>query len=99
MMRTMTCGQLNVKSLDREVALTGWVDTYRDHGDIVFIDIRDRWGVTQVVFDKKSQAKVHDESKSLRCEFVIRVKGLETRSGFSRSGRIFPSQQRDHHQQ
>ncbi|MSR77955.1 MAG: aspartate--tRNA ligase [Candidatus Omnitrophica bacterium] len=76
MMRTATCGQLDVKALDREAALTGWVDTYRDHGDIIFIDLRDRWGVTQVVFDRKHKEQIHEQSKALRCEFVIRVKGF-----------------------
>ena len=58
MMRTANCGQLDIKALDREVILTGWINTYRDHGDLVFIDLRDRWGVTQVVFNKKESEKL-----------------------------------------
>lgn len=75
MMRTSNCGQLDVKSLDREVTLTGWVDTYRDHGDLIFVDLRDRWGVTQIVFNSSQSAEVHNAAKALRCEFVIQVKG------------------------
>lgn len=76
MMRTSTCGQLNVRSLDREVTLAGWVDTYRDHGDLIFVDLRDRWGVTQVVFSKEHNPNVHQEAKSLRCEYVLQIKGV-----------------------
>lgn len=75
MMRTSTCGQLDLKSLDRHVTLTGWVDTYRDHGDLIFVDLRDRWGVTQIVFNKKTNPDVHSDAKSLRCEYVLQIKG------------------------
>jgi aspartyl-tRNA synthetase len=75
MMRTSNCGQLDLKSLDRDVTLAGWVDTYRDHGDLIFIDLRDRWGVTQIVFHSSHNKEVHNQAKSLRCEFVIQVKG------------------------
>jgi aspartyl-tRNA synthetase len=75
MMRTSNCGQLDLKSLDRDVVLAGWVDTYRDHGDLIFIDLRDRWGVTQVVFHSSHNKEVHTQAKTLRCEYVIQVKG------------------------
>lgn len=75
MMRTSNCGELNVKSKDREVTLAGWVDTRRDHGDLIFIDLRDRWGVTQVVFNLASNPEVHKKAEGLRTEFVIQVKG------------------------
>lgn len=76
MMRTSNCGQLNVKSLDREVTLAGWVDTYRDHGELIFVDLRDRWGLTQVVFSAQENPKVHEAAKSLRAEFVVQVRGF-----------------------
>ncbi len=76
MMRTSNCGELNVKSLDREVTLTGWVDTYRDHGDLIFIDLRDRWGVTQVVFNKAENEALNHAAKVLRPEFVTLIRGL-----------------------
>ncbi len=75
MYRTATCGQLNLKSLDREVTLTGWVDTYRDHGDLIFVDLRDRWGITQIVFSSSQLPKVHELAKTLRVEFVVLVRG------------------------
>lgn len=76
MMRTSKCGELNLKSLDRKVVLSGWVDTRRDHGNLIFIDLRDRWGVTQVVFSAEKNPEAHQKAESLRPEFVIQVKGL-----------------------
>lgn len=74
-MRTSNCGELNLKALDREVTLAGWVGTYRDHGDLVFVDLRDRWGVTQIVFNVSQNPQTHQQAKSLRTEFVIQIKG------------------------
>ena len=76
MMRTSNCGQLDLKSLDREVILAGWVDTYRDHGDLIFIDLRDRWGVTQIVFSASEKPEAHRRGKHLRSEYVIQIKGV-----------------------
>ena len=75
MMRTSNCGELNLRSLDREVTLVGWVDTRRDHGSLIFIDLRDRWGVTQVVFNSEHHRDVHKLAEQLRSEFVIQVRG------------------------
>ncbi len=75
MMRTSNCGELNLKTLDRPATLCGWVDTYRDHGDLIFIDLRDRWGVTQIVFNSSQNAQIHQKAKTLRTEFVIQIKG------------------------
>jgi len=75
MIRTSLCGELNLKSIDREVTLAGWVNTRRDHGNLIFIDLRDRWGVTQVVFNPDHVKEVHKLAEGLRTEFVIRVKG------------------------
>ncbi len=76
MMRTSNCGELNLKSLDREVTLAGWVDTRRDHGQLVFIDLRDRWGLTQIVFNKKDQnPDLHREAEKLRPEYVVQIRG------------------------
>ena len=52
-LRTHTCGELNEKSIGKETKLCGWVNKARTHGGIVFVDIRDRYGITQVVFDPK----------------------------------------------
>ncbi len=72
--RTHTCGELTKKNDKKEVVLSGWVQTRRDHGGVIFIDLRDRYGLTQVVFnpDKKAMFKVAD---SLRREWVIEIAG------------------------
>jgi aspartyl-tRNA synthetase len=75
MLRTATCGELNKSFVGKEEALTGWVDTRRDHGNLIFVDLRDRYGITQVVFNPQMNADMHKKAESLRSEFVIRVKG------------------------
>ncbi|HLQ78921.1 MAG TPA: aspartate--tRNA ligase [Terriglobia bacterium] len=74
MKRTHTCGELTSASAGVSAVLKGWVDVRRDHGQLVFIDLRDREGITQIVFDA-SNAPVHDLAKTLRSEFVIEVHG------------------------
>jgi len=74
--RTHTCGQLRRADDKKVVKLAGWVHSYRDHGGLVFIDLRDRDGLTQLVFDPDSCGKdVHDRSRHLRSEWVISVQG------------------------
>jgi aspartyl-tRNA synthetase len=74
--RSHTCGQLRKTDVGREVKLAGWVHSYRDHGGLVFIDLRDRDGLTQVVFDADECGKAtHDEARKLRSEWVISVTG------------------------
>jgi len=75
MLRTHTCGELTKKAVDAQVELCGWVDRWRDHGGVIFIDIRDRWGVTQVVFNPEPDASLHAQAAKLRSEFVIHVSG------------------------
>ncbi|MDD5441618.1 MAG: OB-fold nucleic acid binding domain-containing protein, partial [Candidatus Omnitrophica bacterium] len=75
MLRTHTCGQLNEKDIGGEVTLCGWVLSRRDHGDIIFLDLRDAYGITQTVFDKESNAQVHAVAEKVRSEFVIQAKG------------------------
>jgi len=86
--RSHTCGQLRSGDIPRKVQLAGWVDSYRDHGGLVFIDLRDREGVTQVVFDPDSCGKdVHDIARSLRTEWVISVEGEVEDRGADDKGR------------
>ncbi|MGH8279080.1 MAG: aspartate--tRNA ligase [Gammaproteobacteria bacterium] len=73
-MRTHYCGQVNEALLDREVTLAGWVHRRRDHGGVIFVDLRDREGLVQVVFDP-DRAAMFADAERLRNEFVIRVTG------------------------
>ncbi|MBI3831534.1 MAG: aspartate--tRNA ligase [Planctomycetes bacterium] len=74
--RTHTCGDLREADVGKTVVLSGWVQTNRDMGGVVFLDLRDRYGLTQVVFDPdRSGQKVHDEAGALRSEWVVRVEG------------------------
>ncbi len=73
--RTHSCGQLTKADIGREVVLFGWVRNRRDHGGAVFIDLRDREGVTQVVFEEDVRPEVHDVAGQLRLEYVVGVRG------------------------
>lgn len=73
--RTHTCGDLNLNHQDAEVTLMGWVHRRRDHGGLIFIDLRDRYGRTQIVFDPKRLSNAYQKAKGLRGEYVIAVKG------------------------
>lgn len=75
MMRTHTCGALRTSDVGGRVALCGWVQTVRDHGGLIFIDLRDRCGVTQVVFDPRDSRTAWDLAQSTRSEYVIRIEG------------------------
>jgi aspartyl-tRNA synthetase len=73
--RTHTCGQLTKTNIGEEVVLFGWVQNRRDHGGAVFIDLRDREGLTQVVFEPDIAKEAHDLAGQLRLEFCIGIKG------------------------
>ena len=73
--RTHDCGQLRAANVGDEVILNGWVRSYRDHGSLVFIDLRDREGITQVVFNQENNPTLHEQARHLRDEWVIGVKG------------------------
>jgi aspartyl-tRNA synthetase len=75
MLRTHTCNELTEKNFGETVTLCGWVDTRRDHGNLIFVDLRDRWGRTQLVFDSEKNNSVHAEAEKLRSEFVLKVRG------------------------
>ena len=72
--RTHTCGGLSAR-VDGEVHLKGWVHRRRDHGGVIFVDLRDRYGVTQVVFNPEANPKTHALAQELRSEFVISIFG------------------------
>ncbi len=73
--RTHTCDELRLSDVDKQVTLVGWVDTVRDHGGVIFIDLRDRAGKTQVVFHPENNAQLANDAENLRVESVIQVTG------------------------
>jgi aspartyl-tRNA synthetase len=80
--RTHTCGQLRKSDVGKTIQLAGWVHSYRDHGGLVFVDLRDRDGLTQLVFDSDTCGQAnHDESRKLRSEWVISIRGQVTARG------------------
>ncbi|SEN13542.1 aspartyl-tRNA synthetase [Mucilaginibacter gossypiicola] len=75
MLRTHTCGELNISHLGQTVTLCGWVQKSRDLGGTTFIDVRDRYGLTQLIFNTDTDATLREKSRELGREFVIKVTG------------------------
>jgi len=73
--RTHDCGALRASDIGKEIVLFGWVASRRDHGSLVFVDLRDRGGVTQIVFDPETSKQAHDVANSLRPEWVVGIRG------------------------
>jgi len=76
MYRTHTCGELRPEQAGQETVLAGWVHRRRDHGPLIFIDLRDRYGITQVVFDSATAPEAHAVAAQSRSEYVLQVRGL-----------------------
>ena len=75
MMRSHTCGELRKGHVGQVVELCGWVDTLRDHGGLIFIDLRDRFGITQVIFDPRDSQDAWNVAQSAKSEYVLRITG------------------------
>lgn len=77
--RTHTCGELRENNIGQYVVLNGWVDTRRDLGGVIFIDLRDRYGTTQILFEPSIDQMAHDKAKHLRSQYVISIEGIVRR--------------------
>jgi aspartyl-tRNA synthetase len=75
LLKSHSCGELRKEAVGTEVTLAGWVDRRRDHGGLIFIDLRDREGITQVVFDPEKSADCHQTASEMRGEYAIQVSG------------------------
>ena len=73
--RTHTCGELREANIGDKIVLNGWVDTRRDLGGVIFIDLRDRYGITQVIFEPTYNTEMHTEGSKLRTEYVVAIEG------------------------
>jgi aspartyl-tRNA synthetase len=73
--RTNMCGDLRAANAGQQVVLMGWVNRRRDHGNLIFLDVRDRTGITQVVLDKEASPAAHAKAEAARSEYVVAVKG------------------------
>jgi aspartyl-tRNA synthetase len=79
MLKTHNCGELRAKHEGQEVTLAGWVHRRRDHGGLIFIDLRDREGITQVVFNPEDSAEAHAVAAQVRTEYVLQLRGTVRR--------------------
>ncbi len=75
MYRTHKCDELRAKNIGETVTLSGWVHRRRDHGDVIFVDLRDRYGLTQIAFSPSIKKETHTEAEKIRPEWVIQVTG------------------------
>lgn len=73
--RTISCGSVGETQINKEVIVNGWVHNRRDHGGVIFLDLRDRSGIVQLVFNPVTNAAMMDSAHSVRCEYVVAAKG------------------------
>jgi aspartyl-tRNA synthetase len=77
--RTYTCGELTIDAIGQQVTLAGWVNRRRDHGGLIFLDLRDRYGLTQIICDPERSPEAHRVASEVRSEYVLQVTGTVTR--------------------
>ena len=77
--RTANCGELSAKDQGQEVVLNGWVHRFRDHGGVLFIDLRDRYGITQAVIDQDSAEELRSKAAELKFEYCIANSSMSLR--------------------
>lgn len=75
MLKTHTCGELRARHVGQAVTLAGWVNRQRDHGGLIFFDLRDRWGIVQIVADIAHAPQAHEQAARVRQEYVLQVRG------------------------
>jgi len=73
--KSHSCGELGKDDIGKNITLMGWIQSRRDHGGLIFIDLRDRKGLTQIVFDPEESIKAHQKAHHIKNEYVIAVKG------------------------
>ena len=79
MLKTHTCGELRAEHIGQEVTLAGWLNRRRDHGGLIFIDLRDRFGITQVTVNSDEAPEAHQVASQARSEYVLQVRGVVRR--------------------
>ncbi|RPI99073.1 MAG: aspartate--tRNA ligase, partial [Chloroflexi bacterium] len=79
MLKTHTCGELRPEHVGQQVTLAGWVHRWRDQGGLIFWDLRDRWGLTQVTINQQTAPEAHAIAKDVRAEWVLQVTGTVIR--------------------
>ncbi len=81
-LRTVSCGELTAANVGQSVTLAGWVNRRRDHGKLIFLDLRDRYGITQLIFDPErgpGAREAYEVASAVRSEYVLRVHGVVAR--------------------
>src|SRR5689334_12053356 len=76
MLKTHNCGELRIEHVGKEVTLAGWVNRRRDQGGLIFIDLRDRWGLTQATINAQTAAEAHDAAANVGREYVVQIRGI-----------------------